>query len=200
MDERADRDLTLVKSFSTLVVRPLTLVERSPTVRGETVDLGGELSDGRGESLDLGGQGLHASRRFLKLLHQGLEPMSRPVVSVTFNSWANSVETSTVSRITAKPGTHCSSFFLFSSLRSILCLKSADIFPMLDDVTDDSMEGIDLIPLRIDLAPLLFELDKQFGSHDVAVLFARCKRQAERARAYVVYVVSLFEMRDDNEQ
>jgi hypothetical protein len=186
MDERADRDLTLVKSFSTLVVRPLTLVERSPTVRGE--------------SLDLGGQGLHASRRFLKLLHQGLEPMSRPVVSVTFNSWANSVETSTVSRITAKPGTHCSSFFLFSSLRSILCLKSADIFPMLDDVTDDSMEGIDLIPLRIDLAPLLFELDKQFGSHDVAFLFARCKRQAERARAYVVYVVSLFEMRDDNER
>jgi hypothetical protein len=42
----------------------------------------------------------------------------------------------------------------------ILCLKSANVFPMLDDVGDDLMEGIDLVPLRIDLVPLLFELDK----------------------------------------
>jgi hypothetical protein len=84
--------------------------------------------------------------------------------------------------------------------QGVLCLKSADVFPMLDDVGDDPMEGIDLVPLRIDLAPLLFELDKQIVGHDVAVLFARCKRQVERARAYVVYVVSLFEMRDDNEE
>jgi hypothetical protein len=82
----------------------------------------------------------------------------------------------------------------------ILCLKSADVSSILDDIGDDLMEGIDLVPLRIDLAPLLFELDKQFVGHDVAVLFVRCKRQVERARAYVVYVVSLFEMRDDDDR
>jgi hypothetical protein len=35
---------------------------------------------------------------------------------------------------------------------------------MLYTVSDDAMEGIDLVPLRIDLAPLLFELDKQLSA------------------------------------
>jgi hypothetical protein len=42
-------------------------------------------------------------------------------------------------------------FVLFLKKR-ILCLQGANVFPMLDDVSDDPMEGIDLVPLRIDLA------------------------------------------------
>jgi len=37
---------------------------------------------------------------------------------------------------------------------------------MLDDIGDDLMEEIDLVPLRLDFASLLFELDKQSVSHD----------------------------------